>query len=288
MESKTNFALVGLSVLILLSGLIGVIIWLSDGFNKETYLPYWVYMDEPVSGLTLGSPVKFNGVKIGVVAGIDLNLKNPQQVKILLNIVEGTPITISTQASLMTQGITGSTYLGLSATSPSLTPITTKKGEIYPIIPYHPSFFNQLEKNINLLSDRIELIFDKENAQLIKNSLTNLSEITHSIASNSQKIQDSLQEIPILLTTMKESMENFDTMAQSMTGAGKLVSKTMNSGRIAIDKFSQQIIPSSISLLRHVDSISSNLEILSAHLRENPAIMIRGTNPPHLGPGEHH
>ncbi len=53
-------------------------------------------------------------------------------------------------------------------------PLQKTPGEPYPVIPYRPSFFSQLEQNINDVSVGIRRIFDKENAQALKKSLRNL------------------------------------------------------------------------------------------------------------------
>ena len=144
MDSQTNYTLVGLAVLILSATLLSAALWLSVGFDRKKYDIYTVYMREAASGLSDDSVVKYNGVKVGVVNKIELNQFDPQQVKIELKIVAGTPITTSTHATLINQGITGTTYLGLSASSPSLFPLQKTPGEPNPVIPYTPSFFSQL------------------------------------------------------------------------------------------------------------------------------------------------
>ena len=60
----------------------------------------------------------------------------------------------------------------------------------------------------------------------------------------------------------------------------------MTSGKIALDKFSQQTIPPAISLLNRLNAIAANLEKVSNQLRQNPSVIIRGTTPPKPGPGE--
>lgn len=135
MEAKTNYTIVGVVVLILLVGLITTMLWLSIGFNQKKYTTYTVYMHEAASGLTQDAPVKYNGVQVGYVKEIRLNQNDPRQVEILLDIEEGTPVTTSTFATLNSQGITGVSYIGLSASTSNLTPITKMPGEPYPVIP---------------------------------------------------------------------------------------------------------------------------------------------------------
>ena len=286
MESKANYRIVGFIVLILVGCLLAGGLWLSVGFDRKAYDLYTVYVPEPVSGLGDDSIVKYNGVKVGVVSKIELNQFDPQQVRLELKIEEGTPITTSTHATLISQGITGTNYLGLTASSPSLFPLQKTPGEPYPVIPYKASFFSQLEKNIHDVSIGIKRIFDKENAQALKASLINLQKVSDVVAQNNHNLNKSLEELPLLITDLKKSVDKFANMSTNMSTAGKQVSSTMKAGKNTIDKISQQTIPPIVLLIQRMDTIANNLEKVSSEMRQNPAIIIRGTAPPKSGPGE--
>lgn len=286
MESKTNYSVVGFVVIILMLGLLTAGLWLSVGFDQRTYNTYIVYIRESVAGLGEESLVKYNGVKVGMISNIELSQTDPEQVKILLKIEAGTPITTSTYATLITQGITGNTYLGLAATSPTFTPLEKTPGEAYPVIPYKPSFFNQLEKNIDDVSVGIKRILSKENARHLKESLANLQLITSVIANNNKELNKSLREMPSLIKDFKNSIVEFNKMTNDVANAGKQISKTMKAGRNTIDKISQQAVPPAVLLLRRLDMIAANIEQVSVDLRQNPAVIIRGSATQQKGPGE--
>ena len=286
MESKVNYTYVGLMVIILVIGLLATTIWLSTGFDTKNYNLFNVYVSEAISGLNDDSVVKYNGVKVGFVNKIELNEYDPQQVKIQLKIVEGTPITSSTHATLINQGITGTVYLGLSASSPSLFPLQKTPGEKYPVIPYKPSFLSQLEQNVSDISDSVKRIFDKENSAAFKKSLANLQTITDLIAKNKNSLNDSFKDLPKLINDLKIGANKFSNMSNSMSSAGKSVSSTMQAGKITIDKISQQTLPPIVAILQRLELITANLEKVSAKMRENPAVIVRGSAPPKSGPGE--
>ncbi len=286
MEAKTNYTIVGLAVLFLASSLLAAALWLSIGFDQKKYCLYTVYVHEPISGLSEDSVVKFNGVKVGFVNKIELSQLDPQAVKILLKIEENTPITTSTRATLITQGITGTTYLGLSATSSTFVPLQKTPGEPYPVIPYQASFFNLLEKNMTDISVGLKRVLSKKNAENLKKSLSNLQKITDIFADNNENLQKSLRDLPKLIAEFKVSAHEFGSMANDVAKAGRQVSSTMQAGRNSIDKISQQAIPPTVLLLRRLELIAANLEKTSAEMRQNPAVIIRGSAPPKPGPGE--
>lgn len=307
LESKTNYTIVGLVVLILTAGLLSVALWLSVGFNQKEYSFYTVYLHESAAGLSEDSPVKYNGVKVGFVKGIRLNKNDPRQVEILLSIEQGTPITTSTSATLISQGITGVTYVGLSAGSPTLTPLQKMPGEPFPVIPAKPSLFNQLDsilkdvsENVNKVSNQTQRIFNEENAAYIRQSLANIEQLTAVFSRDSSHIDHSLKsadlflenmakvssDFPQMLKELKIGISKFNSLAENISIAGKDVSRTMVAGKNTIDKLSQQTIPPAVVLLRRLNTIAANLEKVSNEMRQNPSVVIRGTTPPKPGPGE--
>lgn len=307
MESKTNYTIVGIIVLVLTAGLISAGLWLSVGFNQKSYTTYKVYIRESAAGLSEESPVKFNGVQVGFVKKIRLNKNDPRQVEILLSIEDGTPITTSTSATLISQGITGVTYVGLSAGSSDLTLLQKLPDEPYPVIPSKPSLFNQLDtilkevsENVNKVSTQTGHIFNEQNALYIKNSLANIERVTAVMAKNSDDIDRSVKsadiflknmakvskDFPGILKELKIGVNKFSDLADNMSDAGMNVSKTMVAGKNTIDKISQQTLPPAITLLRRLNAISANLEKVSNEMRQNPSVVIRGTKPPKPGPGE--
>jgi phospholipid/cholesterol/gamma-HCH transport system substrate-binding protein len=307
LESKTNYTIVGLIVLILASALAASILWLSVGFNQKDYNTYAVYMREAVSGLSNESSVKFNGVQVGYVKSIELNHDDPQEVRLLLNIEKGTPITISTSAKLISQGITGTTFVGLSADSADVVLLQKQPGEPYPVIPAKPSLLTQLDKvltevskNINAVSIEVKRIFSKDNAEALKNILANVEKFTDTLSTNRSKLADIVEnadtlfknasvaskKLPSIINKFDSGISNLGKMVNNMATAGKNVSNTMQAGKVAIDSVSQQAMPPTIALINRLNNVANNLEKVSNDMRQNPAVIVRGMTPRKPGPGE--
>ena len=307
MEAKTNYTIVGAMVLILIGALLSAGLWLSVGFNQKEYSLYTVYLSESVAGLSEQSPVKYNGVQVGLVKKIALNNNDPRQVEITLSIEKSIPITTSTTATLISQGITGVTYVGLAAGSSDLTPIKKMDGEPYPVIPAKPSLFNQLDtiikevsENVNKVSAQTQKIFNDQNALYIKHTLANIEQVTSVISNNSASINSTIQnmdavilnlakvskDFPLVLQELRVGVKKFDGLSSDISTASKSISKAMGSGKNTIDQISQQAVPSATSLLNRLNAIAANLEKVSNEMRQNPSVVIRGSKPPQPGPGE--
>lgn len=279
MESKANYSLVGLIVILLTIALVTTCLWLSVGLNKKTYRTYAVYLSEAAAGLSDESPVKFNGVQVGYVKKIALDQTDPRKVQLLLAIEEGTPVTVTTTATLISQGITGTTYVGLKADSDNLTPLEKKPEEPYPVIPATPSLFNQLDaalkdvsQNINAVSVDIRRMFDKQNAQYVRQTLKHIDAITRSIAANESHISGILEKTDALSTKLAKASTNLPQL--------------IDDGDAALRAFKQEAIPEAITLLHRLNRIAQNIEGVSQAMKQNPSVLIRGTQSPKPGPGE--
>ena len=145
MENKANYVLVGSFVLIVVLGLFGFVIWLAKLEVDREFARYTIYFEGSVAGLSTASSVLYNGIPVGTVETIGIDPKNPQQVRVVIEVATDTPVKRDSVAELQAQGITGVSLVALtggSAGSPDLNEI--REGERYPIIDSRPSQFQRL------------------------------------------------------------------------------------------------------------------------------------------------
>lgn len=265
MESKVNYALVGIFVIVLTAAIIFAIIWLSAGISTKEYIIYKVLMTESVTGLNVDSPVKYSGVDVGKVKSMRLCKEDPRHVEILLNIEKGIPITMSTEATLATQGITGVAYIDLQTKGPDTRPLLALPGHKYPLIPTSPSLFFRLDKAINEITNdfnkisySISEVFDAQNRHSIKYTLNNLDKITTDLAGQSKQLK---------------------TIIQNTANATQKLPKLFQEGQNAMHTINNQTLPK-------VNDITSNFLEASQTIKQNPAILLRGQTSRALGPGE--
>lgn len=307
MDTKANYTVVGAFVLVMMVVLILIIMWLTSMKHDETYNTYVTYMREEVSGLSIQSPVKYNGVKVGYVSSLRLNPHDPQQVIIVMKIEERTPITTSTIATLTAEGITGIDYVGLKALTAQAPSLKVRPGQLYPVIPSEPSLLMKLStalqevtQSISLLSKDVRLVFDEKNRENLSRSLANVQEVTHSVAINSQEISQSIKYANHLLKNSAEAsevlpgvMREIDTTlkelkkaSHSVAKAGESVAGAMNETEMGMQSLSQQILPGTQQLLQRLNNLSGSLLQVSTELQTNPSMLFRGKTPAKLGPGE--
>lgn len=272
METNINYAAVGAFVIALITAMVMAIIWLSSGFSMQKYITYKVYMQESVSGLSIDSPVEFNGVDVGSVTSVTLDKTNPQLVVLMLNISATTPITQGTVATLKTRGVTGITFMALTDKSEDMRQLTVMKGEQYPVIPTAPSLFTRLDTALSSLSDNlhdvsvsVRELLDKDNQKNIKQILLNLSEVTGALAANNERMTQ-------IMTNTERASKEFLPLVRSSSDAMRMLQL--------------QTLPATYQLINNLNVISRSLTGVAADLQQNPSILIRGVQRQSSGPGE--
>ncbi len=286
MDTKVNYIVVGLFMTILTLAIIGATIWLAGIHSTHRYNSYITYMDEAVSGLSEKAPVKFNGVEVGFVDKIKLNPHNPQQVRLLLKIQDRTPINESTRSSLMSQGITGITFIGLTAEKVNAPKLKKLPGEDYPVIISKPSLLFRLDQTVQTMSEDITSVaknlnevLSNENRSSIKEILKNLDSITATFEKNSHNIDDTLKSLNKLI-------DNSATASDKLPALMSQLETSLIAGKQSIQNLSQQTLPAADQMILKFKRSLDNIEELTDELNKNPSMLIRGKAPVTKGPGE--
>lgn len=307
MGSKFSYTAVGAFVVCLVVAAFAIFFWLALRKHDQQYTQYVVFLHEEVAGLSVQGTVRYNGVPVGYVKSIGLVPSNPQLVKVLLNIESGTPVNTSTVATLMSQGITGVDYIGLQSEKVNAPPLEKHAGEDYPVIASKPSLLMQLSEvmpkitgKITELSDSVTQLFDKNNLKSISETLKNLQVFTNTLKNNTNEINASMaslqkilargqavaDKLPDLMQTTSVTMKQLKTTAATFNTTAETATHTLKAGQAAVDGFATQLVPTAQQVLQRLGNVVVNLSSISNQLKRNPAMLVRGTKPLSLGPGE--
>lgn len=123
MEFNARYILTGLFAVVVVVAMFAFVYWLDNksGFGERT--TYQVRFTVPITGLSAGSDVLFNGVKVGEVDRIQLDGANPGALIATISIAAVTPVHADTEVGIDYQGLTGAANVlltGGSADSPRL------------------------------------------------------------------------------------------------------------------------------------------------------------------------
>ena len=213
MEKNANYALVGLSTLILTIGLAILLAWLARVSFSREYDVYDVLFQGPVRGLSQGGEVHFNGIKVGEVTRIELDKTNTTRVIARVRMGAEVPVRSDSFGTLEPQGITGVNYIQISAgttTKPLLKDVTPK--DRVPVIKTQRSTLSDLiEGGGTVLTRTIEAL-DRVNRVLSDQNIKTFS----AAVSDAQAVTAELRERKAIIADAQKALQDVDVAVQSL------------------------------------------------------------------------
>ncbi len=218
MEKDANYALVGLSTLILFLGMVIFGVWLAKVQFSRDYQLYDIVFQGPINGLTQGGEVRFNGIKVGEVTKIELARDNPKNVVARARVTSDVPIRVDSVATLEPQGITGVNYVQISAGTPSkpLLQDVTEEGKVPVIRSQRSTLSDLLEGGGTVLSRTVEAL-DRVNKVLSDQNV----KVFSAALSDTQAVTAELRERKAVIADAQKALQSIDTAAQSITALGQ-------------------------------------------------------------------
>lgn len=214
MNNKVNYALVGFLVLFGLTLIGGFAYWMLKPTADKEVRKYAIYFDESVLGLNIDAPVKYRGISVGKVIDLSINPKNSEQVRVIITVLNNTPIKVDTVAKLTAQGITGLTYINLSEGSHLGKSLEAKEGEEYPVIKTIPSFFENFEKSLGSVSTRLSATLGRTEELLGTDNQEQMALLLKRSASVMKKMETLLDDETI--DNMQKSVKNLESISRKV------------------------------------------------------------------------
>jgi len=201
METRANYALIGAFTIAMALAAFGFVYWFSGPSKIGKQQFYQIIFTGSVSGLSQGSSVLFNGLKVGEVTLLQVDKRDPSKVDALIRVDGGAPVKTNTQARLETRGFTGVADVLLVGGTPGAPELTAAPGEAYPQIRAERSDIQNLLGNAQQLSTKaaeLLLKLDKfldQNAEPLGATIKNAETFTKALADNSQNISTAIKDV---------------------------------------------------------------------------------------------
>lgn len=187
METRARYLTIGLFTLGVIAAGFLFVFWLfnSGGLGRRDH--YNVFFKGPVSGLFVGAPVTFNGVKSGEVNSIGIYVADPRQVLVGIGVAAGTPVRADTKVALEFQGLTGTAAVALVGGDPAAAPLE----------PNHPGGIAYLVADARASQSMTQSARDAlqkldvllaDNADPLSSTISNLKTFTDALSRNSDRV----------------------------------------------------------------------------------------------------
>lgn len=302
METKANYVLIGaFTIAVAIFGLLFAL-WAAKYSSEKSFREYDVIFNEPVTGLTEGSSVQYNGIAIGTVQDLRLAPNDPRQVIARLKLQADAPVKTDTTAKLSMTSLTGSPIIQLTGGDPHSRPLLETPGHEVPVIRTQPSALQNIADTANRLVERLDVVLSEQNVKRIGNTLQNLENMTASISDqredlramiiNARKSSEQLsktldttnravsdvdrelvQKLPGLIAKLDSTLTRLDSAANGANGI-------LSENRAAINSFANDGLSQLGPTLGELRSLIRDLRRVSDKLEGNPARYLLGRDAP--------
>lgn len=291
METKANYVLVGVFTLMVSLLAFAFVFWIARFGESRDSLELDVRIPGSVTGLSIGSQVLFNGIKVGDVRALHLDPSNPTMVIVKTRVNATTPITRSTTATLGFQGLTGLAYIELKGgrlDEPNLLTEAEKDGTVARI-DADPSSINNLLATAQDIAARANSVlgqlegFVKDARGPLTDTINNTKTFTDALAKNANIIQElgeNTGNINQIVTDAKEMMARLNAASVRvdaiMAKTDKLLSSDDKDGVVAQAKATlESIRQTSDNLDKRLAPIADNLQRFSGQgLRDVQSVVV--------------
>ena len=256
MERDANYALVGLSTLILVLGIAIFGVWLARiSFNRD-YALYDIIFQGPINGLSQGGEVRFNGIKVGEVTKIELYKPNPKNVIAHVRMSSDVPVRTDSYATTEPLGITGVSYIQITAGTPQ-TPLL--KGALMdgkpPVIASRRSTLSDLLEGGGTVLTRTVEALDRVNEVL---SDKNIKTFT--------AVMDDTQAVTAELRSKKQLFADAQAALQNIDAASKQIAALGLTGQNLLDGDGKRSLKSFAGAAEQTEQTAKDLRAIMARL----------------------
>ncbi len=275
---KPRYAVVGLFLLVMAGLFVFFVAWMY-GYRKGVEFRTCVILtEESVGGVRIGSPVRYKGIDVGKVSGLEIYKEDPNVVVIYLKVRRDVPIHRDTRARIVPMGITGLAYIGLTGGREGEPYLVKIGGREYPLIRLELSEFQRVYRSlpevlarVDELVGRMNRLFSDRNIHLVNRALVKLV---------------------VLEERLKGLSAKLERLADRYRSTGEKVDRVLGKVEVSADSFKSLLTGMENGTLREIDHLLAELkrtvrdaDILLRRISDNPSILLYGYQATE-GPGE--
>jgi phospholipid/cholesterol/gamma-HCH transport system substrate-binding protein len=219
METRANYALIGLFTLAVIAAAFGFVYWFSGGDRGQSRQSVRIVFSGSVSGLSKGSVVLFNGIRVGEVTDISLLPEDPRRVVSVVQVDASTPVRTDTRARLEYQGLTGVAQIALVGGEPDAPALTAGPGQPLPTIFADRSDFQDLIETARTIARRADDVLERvdrlisNNEESIGNTIRNVELFARALGENAQDVDRFLEQVGQAAQRIGPLAEKLETLA---------------------------------------------------------------------------
>lgn len=233
METKANYVLIGVFALLGFLGVLGFFLAFGKVQFDQQYAYYKVRFDS-VSGLSPSADVTFAGLPVGRVMDIRLSPDQDGTVLVSLEVQRDTPVRADTVAVVDSSGITGVSFIALSAGSREA-PLINQGGDV-PELQAGRSTIQSLTEGAPRILDEALQVVEQVNQLLGEENRSRVNNILKNLETSSGEISRALDSFAGFTDTIQAATNTFAEFADNLEPILLQAETTLESLQFAVDE----------------------------------------------------
>lgn len=208
METRANYLVIGGFILGALAFIFIFVFWITNIAGGGAR--YQIIFDSTVAGLTTGSRVGFNGIKVGEVQSFALDPLDARKVRVVISVSEGTPIREDSEATIKSLGLAGGSGVEISPGTPGSPLLVATDENPIPLIKAQISggggIFDAAPAALNTANAFIKRL-DRllaENEKAMTNTIQNVDKLSTMLEGKDEDIAQTISDLRLGAADFRE------------------------------------------------------------------------------------
>ena len=259
METRANYVIVGIFTLAAILAAFAFVYWTAAIGDRGETVMLRVRIPGSASGLGRGSFVLFNGVKVGDVRRVYIDVDNPTVAIADTEVDRMTPITKSTQADIGLAGLTGQANIelkGADPKEPKLLDQAEAEGKVAEIVANPSAVTNLLQTAQDIFTRADKVLSDLEGfTRDVRGPLTQ-------IVQNAQKFSDALARNS---DGVDKFLASVSSLSQTLQGVSGKLDGTLTAAQDLLNSVDRDKVR---EIVANIDGTTKNLKATSDRFDE--------------------
>jgi phospholipid/cholesterol/gamma-HCH transport system substrate-binding protein len=303
METRAHYVAIGAFVLALVFLGFTAVLWLAGTQFAVSYQHYDIYFKGPVTGLSKGARVDYNGIPVGQVSDIEIDPSNVEQVRVTVEIKSEVVIKEDCAANIETNILSGVSYVLITRGTQEAKVLTAQGGQRYPVIRSRRSTLAsisargpQLLEKLDDILDHLDDILDEHNRTALTATLDNVNKLSSTLAEHADDVtklvadaDDTMKKLGALAQAANKLADNIDAnyatpeiknqlieLAKSIEQTSRQLDVVLQDARPGVRTLSQQTVGDFNALISEARQFISGLSRVAAQLERDPTRLLFG------------
>jgi phospholipid/cholesterol/gamma-HCH transport system substrate-binding protein len=284
METRAHHLLIGSFTIGIAVLTVLFLLWIGKiEFNREHQF-YDLRFEGSVAGLSKAASVLYNGIKVGEVIDLKLDLSDPKYVLVRVRVERMTPVNDNSVAALAIQGLTGVAAVEIKAREQKKgepvvkpNPLVAEPNQEFPVIPTEPSDFQklfagapELIHNGNQVLDRLETFLSGENEKKFGQTIAHVERLSGNLAKASDRFDSIAMNVDKIIAGDAKA-----TLAD-IRGVAADIRQVMNEARGPLRDFARAGLPELLLAITDARQMIASIDRAAQRLESSPSSLIFG------------